>query len=152
MTLRNDDPLSVAGIRAEIKMTARKNELIAFGAASGMATVGGLLTLSCAASLFTSSYPAAHMFLGFVGASGALFFGRAAIRSYRGLLFKAMTDTTQLMTLQLENDNYRGRLWDLYLGVDTRAAGESGGSRSVRATSPAANVFPINGKPRGRFQ
>lgn len=31
------------------------------------------------------------------------------------------------------------------------AAGDSGGSREG-ATSPAANVYPINTKPRGRFQ
>lgn len=153
----NTDPLSAISIRAEMKIISRRSELISFGAASAFTAIGGLAAVSCTFSLFTSDALVAHTFLGTVSALGAMFTGRAAIRSYRELLFNAMTDINRIMTLQLENDNFRGRLWDIYLGTplagEALAAGESsGGSREGATLSPAANVYRINAKRKEPFQ
>ena len=149
------DPLSILSVRAEMKISSRREELISYGAASSMATVGGLAAVSCAISLFTSDAVVAHVFLGTVSALGALFFGRAAIRSYRTLLFKTMTDINSIATLTLENQHFRGRIWDMYFSSQQAgaAAGESsGGSREGATLSPAANVYTLNSKRKEPFQ
>ncbi len=145
------DPLSILSVRAEMKISSRREELISYGAASAMATVAGLVAVSCTFSLFTSDALVAHTFLGTVGALSAGFFGRAAIRSYRTLLFKTMNDLNRMATLDLENQHFRGRIWDMYFSSQQAgaAAGESsGGSREGATLSPAANVYTLNRKPQ----
>lgn len=148
------DPLSILSVRAEMKIISRRSELISFGAASAFTAIGGLAAVSCTLSLFTSDALVAHSFLGTVSALGAMFTGRAAIRGYKTLLFKTMTDINRIATLDLENQHFRGRIWDMYFSsqqAGAPAAGDSGGSREG-ATSPAANVYTINPRKPTRFQ
>lgn len=153
----NTDPLSTLSIRAEMKITERRNRLIEFGAMVAGTAVTGLVAVSCTFSLFSSDAVVAHVFLGTLGALGAHFCGRETIRCYGVLMSTAMRDITRISTLQLENDNFRGRLWDIYLGTplagEALAAGESsGGSREGATLSPAANVYRINAKRKEPFQ
>lgn len=149
------DPLSTLSIRAEMKITERRNRLIEFGAMVAGTAVTGLVAVSCTFSLFSSDAVVAHVFLGTLGALGAHFCGRETIRCYGVLMSTAMRDITRISTLQLENDNFRGRLWDMYFSSQQAgaAAGESsGGSREGATLSPAANVYTLNSKRKEPFQ
>lgn len=151
----NTDPLSTLSIRAEMKITERRNRLIEFGAMVAGTAVTGLVAVSCTFSLFSSDAVVAHVFLGTLGALGAHFCGRETIRCYGVLMSTAMRDITRISTLQLENDNFRGRIWDLYLSnpAEREASGDSGGTGRENATlSPDANVITINPRKPSRFQ
>lgn len=149
------DPLSILSVRAEMKISSRREELIGFGVASAGASVCGLAAVASALSLFSTEAVVAHVFLGTLCALGALFVGRAAVRGYRTLLFKTMNDLNRMATLDLENQHFRGRIWDMYFSshLAGAAAGESsGGSREGATLSPAANVYTLNSKRKEPFQ
>lgn len=149
----NTDPLSTLSIRAEMKITERRNRLIEFGAMVAGTAVTGLVAVSCTFSLFSSDAVVAHVFLGTLGALGAHFCGRQAVHCYGVLMTNARVDITRISTLALQNQQFSNRIWNNHFSqpAGASAAGESGGSREG-ATSPAANVITLNSAKKDRFQ